>query len=327
MSQMKAASGPAAVILRPILDTYLDSAVAVIGCNSRGIGRYSCELDVLVVTGERHPSTSMRFGDVFVDLRFASEKEVLKPPNPEYAMSMATAKPIRDSSLVLSTGSAANFAVISESARQAGGIRLASALKILGRAESALAKGTLVDADFWLLAASYEFGYALLLSKEALPSPSHLLSQLREGSKGNPRGFEGMSMGAGLESAGRAGCGARLEGVTVLHDVLREGSKEALADSEWPKARTEIMASKAGELMTRVELAECYSFLGQELVDGMIALLRLRPKQSVASLTEGKDRLLGERLVRQLGLARSEKSVKSGLEALKQEVSLLARKS
>jgi hypothetical protein len=324
---MKAASGPAAVILRPILDTYLDSAVAVIGCNSRGIGRYSCELDVLVVTGERHPSTSMRFGDVFVDLRFASEKEVLKPPNPEYAMSMATAKPIRDSSLVLSTGSAANFAVISESARQAGGIRLASALKILGRAESALAKGTLVDADFWLLAASYEFGYALLLSKEALPSPSHLLSQLREGSKGNPRGFEGMSMGAGLESAGRAGCGARLEGVTVLHDVLREGSKEALADSEWPKARTEIMASKAGELMTRVELAECYSFLGQELVDGMIALLRLRPKQSVASLTEGKDRLLGERLVRQLGLARSEKSVKSGLEALKQEVSLLARKS
>ena len=324
---MKANAGPAAVVLRPILDTYMDSAVAVIGCNSRGIGRYSCELDVVVVAGERRTPTSLRIGDVFIDIRFASEKEVLKPTNPEHAMSMATAKPVRDTSLILSTSSAANFAVIAESARKASGIRLASALKILGRAESALAKSTLIDADFWLLAASYEFAYALLLSKEVIPSPSHLLAQLRENPKGNPRGFEGMSMGAGLESAGRAGCGARLDGVTVLHDVLREGSKEATAESEWPKARTEIVAAKAGELVTRVELAECYSFLGQEVVDGMIALLRLHPKRTLASLTEGEDRLLGERLVRQLGLSRSEKVARSGLDALRQQVSLLARKS
>jgi len=323
---MRARAGPAAVALRPILDTYMNSAVAVIGCNSHGIGRYSCELDAVVVTDERRPPTSLRFGDLFVDLRFATEKEVLKPANPEHAMSMATAKPVRDASLVLSTSSAANFAVMAESARKASGTRLTSALKILGRAESALAKGALVDADFWLLAASYEFGYALLLSKETLPSPSHLLAQLREGSKGSPRGFEGMSMGAGLESAGRAGCGARLEGVTVLHDLLREGSEEVTAESEWPKARTQIVAAKAEELVTNVELAECYSFLGQELVDGTTALLRLHPKQTLESLTEGKDRLLGERLVRQLGLARSRKAIESGHDALKQQVSLLARK-
>ncbi|HXW94971.1 MAG TPA: hypothetical protein VEJ19_04630 [Nitrososphaerales archaeon] len=324
---MKTRPGPAAVVLRPILDMYMDSAVAVVGCNSQGIGRYSCELDVLVVTGERRPSTSLRIGDVFIDLRFTSEKDVLRPTNPEHGMSMAMAKPVRDASLVLSTSSAANFAMIAESARKASGIRLASALKIVGRAESALAKGTLVDADFWLLAASYEFAYALLLSKEVIPSPSHLLAQLREGSKGNPRGFEGMSIGAGLESAGRAGCGARLEGVTVLHDVLREGSTEATMDSEWPKARTEIVLAKADELMTRAELAECYSFLGQELVDGMTTLLRTNPKRTLMSLTEGKDRLLGERLVRQLGLARSEMAVKLGLDVLRQQVSLLSRKS
>ena len=323
---MKSKSGPATVVLRPLLDTYMDSAVAVVGCNSRGIGRYSCELDVIVIAGEHQPPTSLRIGDVYVDIKFSSEKEVLKPTNPEYAMSLATAKPVRDTSLVLSTSSAANSAAFAESARKASEIRLASALKILGRAESALSKSTLIDADFWLLAASYEFGYALLLSKEAIPSPSHMLAQLREGSKGNPRGFEGISMGAGLESAGRAGCGARLEGVTVLHDVLREGAKEATAESEWPKARTEIVAAKAGELVTRIELAECYSFLGQEVVDGMITLLRLHPKRTLTSLTEGEDRLLGERLMRQLGLSRSERAVKSGLDTLKQQVSLLARK-
>jgi len=324
---MKARFGPAATVLRPILDTYMDSAVALVGCNSRGIGRYSCELDALAVTNERRPSVSLRIGDVFVDLSFASEREVLKPSNPEHAMSMATAKPLRDSSLVLSTSSAANFAVYGESAKKASGIRLASALKIVSRAESALSKGARTDADFWLLAASYEFGYALLLTKEVLPSPSHLLAQLREGSRGNPRGFEGLSIGSGLEAAGRAGCGARLEGLTVLHDLLREGTKEPTAESAWPKTRTEIVVAKAQELMTRVELAECYSFLGQELVDDVMTLLKRHPKRTLTSLTEGKDRLLGERLVRQLGLARDEKALESGLEVLKQQVSVLARKS
>ena len=323
---MKAKPGPVATLLRPILDTYMDSAVALVGCNSRDIGRYSCELDVLVVTGERRPPTSLRIGGTFVDLRFASEKEVLKPVDPERAMSMATARTVRDSSLVLSTSSAANFAVYGESARKAGETRLASALKILGRSESALANGALRDADFWLLAASYEFGYALLLSTEVLPSPSHLLYQLREGPKGNPLGFEGLSKGSGLEAAGRAGCGARLEGITVLHDLLREGAREAGAESEWPKERTDIVSAKAQELMTRVELAECYSYLGQELVDGIMTLLKRHPKRTLTSLTEGKDRLLGERLVRQLGLARNGDAVKSGIGVLKQQVSVLARK-
>jgi len=327
MGQMKASTGPAATVLRPILDTYMDSAVALVGCTSRGIGRYSCELDVLVVTSERRLPTSIRIGEVFVDLTFAPEKEVLKPIDPERAMSMATSRPVRDTSLVLSTSSAANFAVFAESARQASGVRLSSALKILGRAEAALAKGALIDADFWLLAASYEYGYALLLTREVLPSPSHLLSQLREASKGSPRGFEGLSIGAGLEAAGRAGCGARLEGITVLHDLLREGARDATTGSKWSKVRTEIMVAKAQELVTRVELAECYSFLGQELVDGTTTLMKHHPKRSLTSLTEGEDRLLGERLVRQLGLARSEKAVKSGLVALKQQVSVLARKS
>ena len=323
---MKSKVGPAATVLRPILDTYMDSAVALVGCNSRDIGRYSCELDVLVVSGERRPPTSLKIGDVFVDLSFAPEKEVLKPSNPEHAMSMATAKPIRDTSLVLSTSTAANFAVFAESAKKASGVRLASALKILGRAESAVAKKALIDADFWLLAASYEFGYALLLGREVMPSPSHLLAQLRGGPSGSVGGFEGLSMGAGLEAAGRAGCGARLEALTVLHDLLREGTKQATTDSGWSKARTELVAAKAQELVTRMELAECYSFLGMELVDDVMTLLRRHPKRTLLSLTEGKDRLLGERLVRQLGLARGERAVQSALEVLKQQVSALARR-
>jgi len=312
----------AAGILHPVIDTYMDSALAVIGCCSRGIARYSCEYDVLVVGSEKRPSASLKIGDEFVDIEFATEKEVLKPANPEHAMSLAFAKPIRDTSLVISTATAASSATLSESATKASRTRLASALKTIGRAEVALAKKTAIDADFWLLASSYEFAYASLLSREVLPSPSHLLSQLR-----SAKGFEGVSIGGGLEAAGRAGCGARLEGLVVLHDLLREGTKAGAGQSQWPAVRTESLAAKAGELVTRVELAECYSFLGQELVDVLLELLRRHPKSTLTALTSGKDRLLGERLVRQLGLVRSEAGIRAGLEVLKEQVNLLAKRA
>ncbi len=324
---MKGKPGPASTLLRPVLDTYMDSAVALVGCASRGLERYSCEHDVLVVTKEKLPPTSLKIGDVYADLTFVSENDVLKPAKPEHALSVALAKPVRDTTLVLSTGIAANSAVFSESAKKASGARLASALKILGRAEEAMAKKATLDADFWLLAASYEFAYAWLLSKEVLPSPSHLLSQLRDVSRGSPRGFEGFSIGAGLESAGRAGCGARLEGVTVLHDLIRERPESGSASAMWPAARTGILSAKANELVTRVELAECYSYLGQELVDAVLALLKPHSGRNLGSLASGGDALLGERLIRQLGLARDDKAVRAGLDSLKERVSSLARKS
>jgi len=320
--KLSAASG----ILRPVVDTYMDSALAVVGCTSRGMSRYSCEYDVLVVGNDRRPSTSLKIGDEYVDIEFATEKGVLRPANPEHAMSLAFAKPIRDASLVISTAIATCSATLSESAIKASRTRLASALKTVGRAEVALAKKTIIDADFWLLASSNELAYASLLSHEVLPSPSHLLSQLRS-EKGEPMGFEGISIGAGLEAAGRAGCGARLEGLVVLHDLLREGSKGEPMQSHWPAVRTESLAAKANELITRIELAECYSFLGQELVDALLELLRRHPKSTLGSLTSEKDRLLGERLVRQLGLVRSEDGVRAGLDVVKEQVNLLTKKA
>ncbi len=302
---------------------YLDSAIAIIGCRSRGAERTSCEYDVLVVSDEKLPPKSVKIGRVFMDLIFTTEKEILNPANPEHVLSLASAKPIRDTSLVLSTSTAANSAILTESARKASGVRLASAVKILGRVDEALAKKSTRDAEFWLLAATYEFGYAWLLSKEVLPSPSHLLSQMREASRGTPAYFEGFSAGVGLEAAGRAGCGARVEGVSVLHDILRGRSQGA--QQIWPPARTEVLASKANALISVAELAECYSFLGQEVVDDELALMKGPPKRTFSDITSGNDRLLGERLVRQLGLARNEASVRAGFEKVRKQVSALAK--
>lgn len=323
---MKGRSAPAASYLRPVLDTYMGSAVALVGCTSRGIERYSCEMDVLVVTNERRPNSSIKLGDSYADLTFATERDILKPITPELAMSIAQAKPVRDSALLISTGSAAAVATYSDSSKSASRTRLTSALKTLARAEESLSKGAIVEADYWLLAATYEYAYALLLSKETIPSPSHLLSQLGRASRGASEEFEVFSKGAGLETTTRAGCGTRLEGVAVLHDLLREGPGSATADSEWSETRTEILTAKAKELITRVELAECYSFLGQELIDGVAAIQRMRPRRTLGSLTGGGERLLGDRILRQLGLSRDADSVRSGLGLLRGQVVLLTKR-
>lgn len=317
---------PAASYLRPILDTYMGAAVALVGCVSRGMERYACEFDVLVVTPERHPRASIKLGEAYADVAFAQEGEVLKPTSPERALAIAAAKPIRDSALVLSTGIASSAATFSDSAKVACTTRLTSALKTTVRAEESLSKGSAVDADFWLLAASYEFAYALLFSREVVPCPSHMLSQLRGASKG-AKGFEGVSIGAGLEGATRAGCGARLDALAVIHDLVREGSDSATAESEWSEVRDEIVGAKARELVARAELAECYSFLGQEIVDALQAVQKLHPKRTVGALASGGDKLLGERLVRQLGLARDEKAVRAGLDVLRRQVTLLMKAS
>lgn len=322
---MKGKLSQAGTVLRPLLDGHPDSAVAVVGCTASGLARHSCELDVLVVGGERQPPQSIKLGDAFADIYFLADRDVLRPPGPEQALAIAGAKPVRDPSLVFSTASAASAAALSASAETASRSRLAAALKAVGRAEEALGKEEVVDADFWLLAAANELGYSVLLRREVLPSPSHLLSQLREGPKALSKGFEVVSVGARLEAAGRAGCGARLEGLVVLHDLLREEPRAETAGSEWSAARTEIIAAKADELVSRIELAECYSFLGQELVGGILSLLRAHPKRNLTDLTTGRDRLLGERLVLQLGLSRGRKEVGAGLGLVKGQVSALSK--
>ncbi|MGD0396342.1 MAG: hypothetical protein ABSB26_05450 [Nitrososphaerales archaeon] len=330
---MKGAQGPAAQLLHPILDTYRGSALAVIGCHARGLERPSCELDVLVVTNDRRPNSTVRIGDVFLDLFFVSEKEVLMPSNPEHSVSLAHAKTVRDTSLILSTSLASNAAVLANSTMRSSGQRLTSALKSLGRVEGALSKGSAIDADYWLLSAAYDCAYTLLYSREVPPSPSHLLSQLKDLSRTAPKSFESFTMSAGLENSSRMSCRSRLDGVAVLYDVLGGGHEGGKAIRPmWSATRLKSVSSKARELNQRIEHAECYSYLGTEMLNalGQLAAREGRATKtgmSPSALATGKNRLLGDRLIRELGLVRERDSLKEALELVKVQVSRLARKT
>ena len=320
--------------IRPILDMYLNSAVAVVGCHAVGISRPSCELDVLVVSSDSRSATTARLGHVPVDLFFPTEKEALKPSNPEYSVSLAFAKPLRDASLVLSTSFAANFAVLSDTSKKAARARLSSSLKALGRSEDALSRSSPREADFWLQAAAYDFAFAWVFSNELLPCPSHILGQLRTISKGIPRGFEAFSSGAGLERGSRKACELRSVGVGVIHDLIRRRREAGPADqSTWPVARTNVVEGKVRELSASAEVAECYSFLGLESLRAVGGLSR-RGKGPVGDPGQGRittiflgDRkLLGDSLLSDLGFGRPAKVLDQAYGALREQVPRLARK-
>jgi hypothetical protein len=271
-----------------------------------------------------------------MDLIFIDEKRALKPPDPEFAASMALVQPVRDSSLLISTSSSAAAAVFSDSCKRSTRVRLASALKSLGRSDDALSKGSAREADYWLLAASYDFAHALLYSREVIPSRSHIIGQLKGLPRGTARSFEAYSLGAGLEKSSRASCASRLEGVAVLQDVLRGNQEAGRAGSgTWSEARLQIVQAKAQELSTRMEHAESYSFLGQEVVQGILEAAKSpsmpEPKRpgktvDVGHVFAGGRQLLGDRLLKELGLNRGASIVSGSIAVLRDQVSALAKK-
>jgi len=332
---VKGESGSIAALLRPVLDTYRESAVAVVGCHSTGIARDSCELDVLLVSDERRGATSFRMGRVFCDLDFITEKETLSPADPEAGMSLAQSKVVRDSGLVLSTSVAANQAVMGELAVRATQARLAACLKALSRTDEALLRGEKRDANFWVLAASYEFARSWLYSLEVIPSPSHLLGQLKDHSRGSGRNFEAFVLGAGLEIASRKECADRLEGLSLLYDLL---SSPRAGTNQRPTATDvgyQIVKAKAADLADLKEHAESYSFLGGEVVRVVLAVSgsvrvegqgRRHDQDVLSSLSDERKGLLSGRLVRELGLERPTSEVERSLAMLKERAAKLARK-
>ncbi len=270
-----------------------------------------------------------------MDLFFVEEKEVLKPSNPEHAVSMSQAKILKDTSLVLSTSLASNTAVRASSARRSSRARLASSLKALGRVDDALSMGFLPDADFWLLSASYDFVYALLYSREVQPAPSHLLGRLKSQSKGQAKSFEAFSRGAGLEKSSRASCIARLEAIGILHDLLGRAHEGGGAGQyAWSKERLQIIAAKAKELGKNIEHAESYSFLGQEAFKALLGVAwreasegrrKAKGPMLMNALAPERGGLLSRKLLEELGLNRPKVSITGSLELLREQVSRLSR--
>jgi hypothetical protein len=100
-----------------------------------GLERESCEYDLLLIRPERNPPATLRIGDVFVDLAFSTESELIGARSPEVAVSLAFVRPIRDRDLVLSGSSSAARESLERNYQRCAEGRLASSVKGIGRAD------------------------------------------------------------------------------------------------------------------------------------------------------------------------------------------------
>jgi hypothetical protein len=332
---VKGQGGPLAEALRPVLDTYLDSAVAVVGCHAAGIQRESCEVDVVVVTNEIRAPATLKVGDSYFEVYFLSDREALRPLDPEMAVALAGSKPVRDANLILSTSVAANQAVLLVNTKRSAQARLATCLKALGRSDEAIEGGNLGVANYWLLSGSFDFAFSWLYSQDVLPSPSHLLWQLRQHSKGSTRGFESFAEGAGLAKASRKTCSARLEGLSLLYDLVGTHQEDALgARPPAMELSFQIVKRKADQLADSMEHAESYSYLGLDVVRLMLTVSRTRAGGKEATerdvienlMSEKRQGLLGDRLLADLGMRRPKSEVEQATKSMRQQVSRLARR-
>lgn len=318
------------------MDTYLNAAVAITGCHSYGIARGCCEYDVVIVSNEKGSRSSVRMGGSFIDLYFMSEKEVLGPSEPEVAVSLAYTKPVRDNSMIFSTSSSAAKAILLENLRKSAESRLAKSLKSLGRADAALSKELVGDADFWLLSAANEFAFAWLYSCETAPAPSHVLEQLKIHSNKSPRSYEAFSKAVGLEKASRGSCRERLEALSIVYDAVNasEAGEDEDVGLNATKAAFDIVRAKSDFLTNAIMHVDCYAFLGLEVCNALPLVSAVRSSalgveidqaQIVTSLSQGDQRIIGDRVIRGIGLTRPAQAIGNGIEGLRTEISNLAK--
>ena len=323
----------------PALKTFPTNEIAIIGCHAGTMARTSCEYDLLVISRDPIPEKVVEVGGTFTRLLFRNEFEV-REPSPELAVTMASAVPLRDNSLLLAAAVSdcrrnfsANCAALTES-------HLASSLKAVSRVDELLASEEVREADFWLLSAAREFAYAMLLSSEVVPSPSHALAQMKALSARHGSEFRAWADSSGLELASKASCENRLEGLSIVYDVLATGSSGIGFLPETRRYQeTEAFALvklKAGELLGSMQSVECYSYLGWEVVRSVLDLYSLHaarlsiPKDyssTIRELTLGQDRLISEEVLRSLGFVRSLEMLRNASGELKNSIAALAKKS
>ncbi len=326
--------------MQPILDSFLGGPVALSGCHASGIARPSCEYDVLVVTPEERPATTMRAGGTYFDIFFITDKLMMSPANSEIAVALSSIVHLRDSTLVLSTSSSTAKAMLNENAKRSAEGRLAGALKALGRVDEGLSRGSATDADYWLASAGYDYYFASNFAATALPAPSHALAQMQALSKRGRTNFESWSRATGLERASRSSSERRLEGLSIVYDAIKTSYSEKEGVRTFDRfssaAAFEVVDAKARFLLSSLQSVDSYAYLGFESVLALSALQQLHSMKSslepnytaiITDLTHGRDRIISEEVVKSMGLTRTERSIRENTDILRESVSDLAKRT
>lgn len=326
----------AAQSILPLLKTFASSDIAIIGCHAAHLSRECCEYDLLVIGRETLPYRTLRIGETHVDVVFREASE-LEKADPQFLAGLSCLVSVRDGSLILvstQTTAKRNFQTNCKNAATA---RLASALKSLGRVQEETDGGAIADADLWLLSAGYDFSCATLLAQGVVPAPSHLFDQMKALPAAHSHFME-WSEAVGLSLSSRATCDNRLEGLSILYDLMRTVELDPKALDILSRYRSpesmDVLRTKAMFQVESMQSVGCFAYLGLEAVQALTSLMDYRCQalskepdylKTIEFLTEGNDRIIAQEVIRILGLVRTKEMIEAATNSLSQCVTDMAK--
>ena len=130
----------------PVLKMFPTNEIAIIGCHALNLSRRSCEYDLLIVNRDPIPEKFIKVGEVYARIIFRNERDV-KQPDPQLALTLASAVPLRDTSLLLAGATSDCKRSFSVNCRKSMETRLAASLKSLARSEELLSQKETQEAD------------------------------------------------------------------------------------------------------------------------------------------------------------------------------------
>jgi hypothetical protein len=152
--------------------------------------------------------------------------------------------------------------------------RMRSAIMKIGRFHEALSLGNMLESAFWLQSSSYDYSDCLAILTGHPPSPSHIMTQMREYSRGeNGDSFRVWSEALGMDMATSAGVKRRLKTMATILKPLRKLEKcKTESNGYWNPRLTlsshylELVAKKVRHLVGEHKVVEAYSYIGREIV-------------------------------------------------------------
>ena len=285
------------------------------------------------------PVKFVKVGEMYAEIVFRNEADIRKP-DPELALSLSSAIPLRDNSLLLASAAAECKRGFRLNCRKTTEMHLASSLKALGRVDESISLGLTAEADFWLLSAARDFAHAELLNGGVIPAPSHLLSQIKSAPKRKHPSFKQWADASGLELASRTSCENRLEGLSLIYDHAQEQRYPRRGDDLPVRPVTAGRGGRGhggqGQAADRLDaIRGVLRIPGPRGRPGVADLYSLHMakiskendfSRVIRELTVGEDRLLSEEVLKELGLVRTAEMVKSAAAPLKASVSALAKR-
>ncbi len=253
----------------PEIRDYVESLqhpAGLIGCRALGRGHPCCEYDIAVLSGDddnggggsggsNAPREENCYRLAKVGSHFVELVHIARPD--EHAVALAEMVPVDKAGGLLVTS------IAGEAARRRGrflaaqGRRsLASSLVCQQRMKSAAAKNQAVVSAMWLKMAAYHYIQGALALAGQRPMPLHELAQARQ---------------ADLPASAADELSTALDciGIERATRTAIARSQEAVAELKSQDPDRELVASKAGYLLEKSMLADCYYYLGRVAAESL----------------------------------------------------------